>query len=140
MTITTEMTFSSGVTSSNFDSIEDELKEAIATALGVDSSSITLTLKSSITRSSSTVVVVTITSTDEDEIGEIEDAIESSSFVSSVNTEISKSATLAGVSLDSVTDPTTEGVPGKEYLGTELLGGEYFHFLFKTFVTFDDFH
>ena len=122
MTVTTEMTFSGVVSSSYFDTIKDDLKEAIATTLGVDSSYITLTLKSSITRSSSTVVVVTITSTDEDEIGDIEDAIESSSFVSSVNTEISNSGTLSGISLDSVTDPTTEGVPGKEYLGTELRG------------------
>jgi len=111
MTVTTEMTFSGVVSSSYFDTIKDDLKEAIATTLGVDSSYITLTLKSSITRSSSTVVVVTITSTDEDEIGDIEDAIESSSFVSSVNTEISNSGTLSGISLDSVTDPTTEGVP-----------------------------
>ena len=115
MTITTEMTFTSGVTSSNFDTIKDGLKEAIATALGVDSSIIELTLKSSITRSNSTVVVVTITSTDEDVVGEVESAIESSSFVSTVNTEISSSETLlsAGVTVDSVTVPTVEGLPGE---------------------------
>ena len=115
MTVTTEMTFTSGVTSSNFDTIKDELKEAMATALGVDSSMIELTLKSSITRSNSTVVVVTITSTDEDVVGDVEDAIESSSFVSTVNTEISNSTTLfsAGVTLDSVTDHTVEGLQGQ---------------------------
>ena len=115
MTVTTEMTFTSGVTSSNFDTIKDDLKEAIATALGVDSSMIELTLKSSITRSTSTVVVVTITSTDEDVVGDVEDAIESSSFVSTVNSEISSSAALssAGVTLDSVSDPTVEGLPGE---------------------------
>ena len=115
MTVTTEMTFTSGVTSSNFDTIKDELKEAIATALGVDSSMIELTLKSSITRSNSPVVVVTITSTDEDVVGDVKDAIESSSFVSTVNTEISSSATLlsAGITLDNVTDPTVEGLPGE---------------------------
>jgi len=113
MTVTTEMTFTSGVTSSNFDTIKDDLKEAIATALGVDSSMIELTLKSSITRSTSTVVVVTITSTDEDVVGDVEDAIESNSFVSTVNSEISSSAALssAGVTLDSVSDPTVEGLP-----------------------------
>ena len=115
MTVTTEMTFTSGVTSFNFDNIKDDLKEAIATALGVNSSMIELTLKSSITRSNSTVVVVTITSTDEDVVGDVEDAIESSSFVSIVNTEISNSTTLfsAGVTLDSVTDPTVEGLLGE---------------------------
>ena len=115
MTVTTEMTFTSGVTSSNFDTIKDELKEAIATALGVNSSMIELTLMSSTTRSNSTVVVVTITSTDEDVVGDVEDAIESSSFVSTVNTQISNSTTLlsAGVTLDSVTDPTVEGLPGE---------------------------
>ena len=115
MTVTTEMTFTSGVTSSNFDTIKDDLKEAIATALGVDSSIIELTLKSSIARSNSTVVVVTITSTDEDVVGDVEDAIDSSSFVSTVNTAISSSATLlsAGVTLDSVSDPTVEGLPGE---------------------------
>ena len=109
------MAFTSGVTSSNFDTIKDALKEAIATALGFDSSMIELTHKSSITRSSSTVVVVTITSTDEDVVGDVEDAIDSSSFVSTVNTAISSSSTLssAGVTLDSVTDPTVEGLPGE---------------------------
>ena len=115
MTVTTEMTFTSGVTSFNFDNIKDDLKEAIATALGVNSSITELTLKNSITRSNSTVVVVTITSTDEDVVGDVEDAIESSSFVSIVNTEISNSTTLfsAGVTLDSVTDPTVEGLLGE---------------------------
>ena len=115
MTVTTEMTFTSGVTSSNFDTIKDDLKEAIATALGVNSSMIELTLKNSISRSTSTVVVVTITSTDENVVGDVEGAIESSSFVSTVNTEISSSETLlsAGVTVDSVTVPTVEGLPGE---------------------------
>ena len=112
------MTFTSGVTSSNFDTIKDELKEAIATALGVDSSMIELTLKGSTTsrrRSTTTVVDVTITSTDEDVVGNVVVAIKSTSFVSTVNTEISKSATLAGVTLDSVTEPITKGLPGEQY-------------------------
>ena len=115
MTVTTEMTFTSGVTSSNFDTIKDELKEAMATALGVDSSMIELTLKSSITESYSGVVVAAITSTDEYGLADVESAIESSSFVSTVNTEISNSATLfsAGVTLDSVTDHTVEGLQGQ---------------------------
>ena len=115
MTVTTEMTFTSGVTSSNFDTIKDDLKEAIATALGINSSMIELTLKSSITRSNSTVVVVTITSTDEYVVAGVEAAIESSSFVSTVNTEISNSATLfsAGGTLDRVTDLTVEGLQGQ---------------------------
>ena len=110
-----EMTFTSGVTSSNFDTLKDELKEAMATALGVDSSMIELTLKNSISRSTSTVVVVTITSKDENVVGDVEGAIESSSFVSTVNTEISSSETLlsAGVTVDSVTVPTVEGLPGE---------------------------
>ena len=109
------MTFTSGVTSSNFDTIKDELKEAIANALGIDSSMIELTLKSSITESYSGVVVATITSTDEYGLADVESAIESSSFVSTVNTEISNSATLfsAGVILDSVTDHTVEGLQGQ---------------------------
>ena len=109
------MTFTSGVTSFNFDNIKDDLKEAIATALGVNSSMIELTLKNSISRSTSTVVVVTITSTDENVVGDVEGAIESSSFVSTVNTEISSSETLlsAGVTVDSVTVPTVEGLPGE---------------------------
>ena len=117
MTVTSEMTFTSGVTSSNFDTIKDELKEAMATALGVDSSMIELTLKSSITESYSGVVVAAITSTDEYGLADVESAIESSSFVSTVNTEISNSTTLlsAGVTLESVTYPTTEGYPGEQY-------------------------
>ena len=40
------MTFSNGVTSSNFESIKDDLAAAIADTLGVDNSTVSLTLKS----------------------------------------------------------------------------------------------
>ena len=104
------MTFSDGVTSSNFDSIKEDLAAAIADVLGVDSSTVSLTLKSDL-RSSSIVVVVTITTTDEDIADNLQDDIDSNSFVSDVNTEVNSSPSLsaAGVVLDYVDETACGG-------------------------------
>ena len=122
MAVTTDMIFSSGVTSSNFNTIKNEMTKAIAIALGVEISSVELTFKRSISRRrrNSIVVVVSITSTDEDEVGDIEYDIKSNSFVAAVNTEFSKSTTLlsAGVELDSVTATTSVDTSGRQYLRT----------------------
>ena len=97
------MTFSDGVTLSNFDSIKEDLAAAIANVLGVDSSKVSLKPKSEL-RSSSIVVVVTITTTNEDVADDLQDYINANSFVSDVNTEVSSSPSLAaaGVVLDYV--------------------------------------
>ena len=126
MTVTTEMTFTSGVASTNFNAIKDELKGAIAAALSCpdcpafDSSMIELTHKESIQQLDPAItitVVVTITSMDEGFVIGILNAMKLTSFVSTVNTEISNSVTLSsiGVALDSATDPKTEGFPGEQY-------------------------
>ena len=109
-TVTSEMTFSSGVTEANFDSIKSDLIAALASVLGVAESSISLSLKSDL-RSSSIIVVVTITATSEDAADDLQDSIDSSSFVSSVNTQINSSSALAanGVVLDYVSDSTCGG-------------------------------
>jgi len=109
-TVTSELTFSDGVTSSNFDSIKEDLAAAIADVLGVDSSTVSLTLKSDL-RSSSIVVVVTITTTDEDIADNLQDDIDSNSFVSDVNTEVNSSPSLsaAGVVLDYVDETACGG-------------------------------
>ena len=122
MAVTTDMIFSSGVTSTNFNTIKNEMTKAIATALDVEISSVDLKFKRSISkrRRNSTVLVVSITSTDEVEVGDIEYAMKSNSFVSAVNTEFSKSTTLtsAGVELDSVTSSTSVDTSGRQYLRT----------------------
>ena len=122
MAVTTDMIFSSGVTSTNFNTIKNEMTKAIATALDVEISSVELKFKRSISkrRRNSTVLVVSITSTDEVEVGDIEYAMKSNSFVSAVNTEFSKSTTLlsAGVELDSVTATTSVDTSGRQYLRT----------------------
>ena len=122
MAVTTDMIFSSGVTSTNFNTIKNEVTKAIATALDVEISSVELKFKRSISkrRRNSTVLVVSITSTDEVEVGDIEYAMKSNSFVSAVNTEFSKSTTLlsAGVELDSVTATTSVDTSGRQYLRT----------------------
>ena len=104
------MTFSSGVTSSNFDSIKEDLAAAIADVLGADSSTVSLTLKSDL-RSSSIVVVVTITTTDEEIADNLQDDIDSNSFVPAVNRQISSSSSLAaaGVVLDYVDETACGG-------------------------------
>ena len=104
------MTFSNGVTSSNFDSIKDDLAAAIADTLGVDSSMVSLTLKSDL-RSSSIVVVVTIATTDEDVADDLQDDIDASSFVSDVNTACNSAPSLsaAGVILDYVDETACGG-------------------------------
>merc|ERR1711962_1284002 len=109
-TVTSEMTFSSGVTEANFDSIKSDLIAALASVLGVAESSISLSLKSDL-RSSSIIVVVTITTTSEDAADDLQDSIDSSSFVSSVNTQINSSGALAanGVVLDYVSDSSCGG-------------------------------
>ena len=105
------MTFSNGVTSSNFDSIKDDLATAIADTLGVDNSTVSLTLKSDFKRSSSVVVVVSITTTDQNVADDLLDDINSKSFVSDVNTEVSSSSALqaAGVVLDYVKETACGG-------------------------------
>ena len=109
-TVTSELTFSSGVTSSSFDSIKEDLAAAIADTLGVDSSTVSLTLKSDL-RSSSIVVVVTITTTDEDVADDLQDDIDASSFVSDVNTACNSAPSLsaAGVILDYVDETACGG-------------------------------
>ena len=113
------MTFA-GVTPSNFEGIKDELTNTVATVLGVDSSAIELSIKISRSRgrNSGTVVVATITSTDSDVANNVKDSINSGSFVSTVNNEVSNSAALmsAGVTLDSATEATAEVLPGMKSL------------------------
>jgi len=114
-TVTSELTFSSGVTSSNFDSIKEDLAAAIADTLEVDSSTVSLTLKSDL-RSSSIVVVVTIATTDEDVADDLQDDIDASSFVSDVNTACNSAPSLsaAGVILDYVDETACGGCEPKE--------------------------
>ena len=91
------------MTSSNFDSIKEELAAAIAVALGVDSSIVSLTLSpiallhinSYNLRSSSIVVVVSITTSDQDVAYSLQDNINANSFVTDVNTAVNSSPLLA---------------------------------------------
>ena len=116
--VTTEMTFS-GVTPSNFEGIKDELTKTVATVLRVDSSAVELSLKSLISRkrSNGMVVVATITSTRAVEVDDVKNHINSSDFVSNVNTEVSNSPALvsANVTLVGVTEPTANVVTGKQW-------------------------
>ena len=116
--VTTEMTFS-GVTPSNFEGIKDELTKTVATVLRVDSSAVELSLKSLISRkrSNGMVVVATITSTRAVEVDDVKNHINSSDFVSNVNTEVSNSPALvsANVSLVGATEPTANVVTGKQW-------------------------
>ena len=116
--VTTEMTFS-GVTPSNFEGIKDELTKTVATVLRVDSSAVELSLKSLISRkrSNGMVVVLTITSTRAVEVDDVKNHINSSDFVSNVNTEVSNSPALvsANVTLVGATEPTANVVTGKQW-------------------------
>ena len=98
------------MTSSNFDSIKEDLAAAIAETLGVDSSTVSLTLNSDL-RSSSIVVYVTITTTDQDVADDLQDDIDANCFVSDVNTAVNSSTSLvaAGVVLDYVYDTACGG-------------------------------
>ena len=116
--VTTEMTFS-GVTPSNFEGIKHELTKTVATVLRVDSSAVELSLKSLISRkrSNGMVVVATITSTRAVEVDDVKNHINSSDFVSNVNTEVSNSPALvsANVTLVGATEPTANVVTGKQW-------------------------
>ena len=103
------MTFSDGVTSSNFDSIKEDLAATIADVFWIPLNWVSLTLKSDL-RSSSIVVVVTITTTYKEEADKFLEDLPKNSFVSAFNRAVSSSPSLsaAGVVLD-FTDKTACG-------------------------------
>jgi len=108
-TVASELTFSDGVTSSNFDSIKEDLAATIADVFWIPLTWVSLTLKNDL-RSSSIVVVVTITTTYKEEADKLLDDLPANYFVSAFNRAVSSSPSLsaAGVVLD-FTDKTACG-------------------------------
>ena len=120
-TITTEMTMQ-GVSSTNFESIKDELAAITAEAIGVPKTSVMLTIKetdSTSERQGGTVIIVEISMKGEDDMKNVWNTISTGSFTNSITEEISKSPTLskAGIEIESVSIPTVKRTttPGKDF-------------------------
>jgi hypothetical protein len=108
-TTTTEMTMD-GVTTSNFESMKEDLTAIIAKSLGVPKTSVKLTIKETDSiseRGGDAVITATISIKGEDDKGKLENSIASGSFTKSMNEEIKKSPTLskAGIQLESASNP-----------------------------------
>ena len=104
------MTFSSGGTESDFNSI----KSALAVLFGVDTSEITLSLKS--TSASQSVIGCTIKETTENDAKRVINIINSSSFVNNVNDKLNE-ISADGIVLSSTSNPTCEGFKGSVTCG-----------------------
>ena len=104
------MTFSSGGTDSDFNSI----KASIAFLFGVDTSEITLLVKS--TSAGQTEIGCTIKATTENDAKRVINIINSSSFVNDVNAKLNEISE-DGVVLRSTPNPTCEGFEGSVTCG-----------------------
>ena len=106
---TVDMTFSAGGRPANFGSI----KAALAILFGVDTSEITLAVKSTppsdgTTPSGQAVIGCTVKASTENDAKRVIEMIKSSSFVKDCNDEL-KQTTMQKIVLDSAPEPTCEG-------------------------------
>ena len=102
-----------GVTSTNFESLKDELTEITAKSLGVPKTSVKLTIKETdrtSDREGGTVINVEISVNEKDDKTNIANAISTGEFTRTMNEEISKSSTLSGAGIEvlSVSTPTVK--------------------------------
>ena len=105
------MTFSSGGTESDFDTI----KASLVYLFGVDTSEIALSVKS--TSASQKEIGVTIKATTENDAKRVIKIIDTDSFVNSVNDELNEIDAFNEAVLNSTSDTTCEGLYGSVTCG-----------------------